>query len=94
MTSTERLNSKTPGTEDGVLEPIPTFSTCYSAPFIVLHVSLPDPLRLVSSDLDHWIARKVRRDVSRPHGQAPSRLLARQHRLDWWQVRNRFSMPA
>ncbi|KAJ2931250.1 hypothetical protein H1R20_g5855, partial [Candolleomyces eurysporus] len=29
--------SKTPGTEDGVLEPIPTFSTCYSAPFIVLH---------------------------------------------------------
>jgi phosphoenolpyruvate carboxykinase (ATP) len=30
--------SKTPGTEDGVLEPIPTFSTCYSAPFIVLPV--------------------------------------------------------
>ncbi|KAJ8596409.1 PEP carboxykinase-like protein [Rhizopogon salebrosus TDB-379] len=23
--------------EDGVLEPIPTFSTCYSAPFVVLH---------------------------------------------------------
>ena len=33
-------SSKTPGTEDGVLEPIPTFSTCYSAPFIVLPVSL------------------------------------------------------
>ena len=33
------MNRKTPGTEDGVLEPIPTFSTCYSAPFIVLHVS-------------------------------------------------------
>lgn len=32
--------SKTPGTEDGVLEPIPTFSTCYSAPFIVLPVRL------------------------------------------------------
>ncbi|KDQ53590.1 hypothetical protein JAAARDRAFT_39279 [Jaapia argillacea MUCL 33604] len=31
--------SKTPGTEVGVLEPIPTFSTCYSAPFIVLHPS-------------------------------------------------------
>jgi phosphoenolpyruvate carboxykinase (ATP) len=31
---------KTPGTEDGVLEPIPTFSTCYSAPFLVLHVSM------------------------------------------------------
>ncbi|KLO19468.1 ATP-utilizing phosphoenolpyruvate carboxykinase [Schizopora paradoxa] len=29
--------SKTPGTEDGVLEPVPTFSTCYSAPFLVLH---------------------------------------------------------
>ncbi len=33
-----QFSSKTPGTEDGVLEPIPTFSTCYSAPFIVLHV--------------------------------------------------------
>jgi phosphoenolpyruvate carboxykinase (ATP) len=32
------VSRKTPGTEDGVLEPIPTFSTCYSAPFIVLHV--------------------------------------------------------
>src|SRR6266446_731870 len=31
---------KTLGTEDGVLEPIPTSSTCYSAPFIVLPVSL------------------------------------------------------
>ncbi|KAH8119606.1 ATP-utilizing phosphoenolpyruvate carboxykinase [Phellopilus nigrolimitatus] len=31
--------SKTPGTEDGVVEPIPTFSTCYSAPFLVLHPS-------------------------------------------------------
>ena len=29
--------SKTPGTEDGVLEPSPTFSTCYGQPFIVLH---------------------------------------------------------
>lgn len=31
--------SKTPGTEDGVVDPTPTFSTCYSAPFIVLHPS-------------------------------------------------------
>ena len=31
--------SKTPGTEDGVLEPLPTFSTCYSAPFLVCHPS-------------------------------------------------------
>ncbi|KAF9516688.1 hypothetical protein BS47DRAFT_1390524 [Hydnum rufescens UP504] len=30
-------HQKTSGTEDGVLEPIPTFSMCYSAPFIVLH---------------------------------------------------------
>lgn len=28
--------SKTPGTEDGVMEPSPTFSTCYGQPFIVL----------------------------------------------------------
>jgi len=28
--------SKTPGTEDGVTEPSPTFSTCYGQPFIVL----------------------------------------------------------
>ncbi|PWN54187.1 putative phosphoenolpyruvate carboxykinase [Violaceomyces palustris] len=29
--------SKTPGTETGVTEPSPTFSTCYGQPFIVLH---------------------------------------------------------
>lgn len=29
--------SKTPGTEDGVTEPSPTFSTCFGQPFIVLH---------------------------------------------------------
>ncbi|CEH19476.1 phosphoenolpyruvate carboxykinase [Ceraceosorus bombacis] len=29
--------SKTPGTEQGVTEPSPTFSTCYGQPFIVLH---------------------------------------------------------
>ncbi|CED82038.1 phosphoenolpyruvate carboxykinase [Phaffia rhodozyma] len=29
--------SKTPGTEDGIVEPSPTFSTCYGQPFIVLH---------------------------------------------------------
>jgi len=31
---------KTPGTEDRVMEPMPTFSTCYSAPFITLHAHL------------------------------------------------------
>jgi len=29
--------SKTPGTEEGVFEPIPTFSACYGQPFLVLH---------------------------------------------------------
>lgn len=29
--------SKTPGTEEGVMEPSPTFSTCYGQPFIVCH---------------------------------------------------------
>ncbi|OXG47287.1 phosphoenolpyruvate carboxykinase (ATP) [Cryptococcus neoformans] len=29
--------SKTPGTEDGIVEPSPTFSTCYGQPFIILH---------------------------------------------------------
>lgn len=28
--------SKTPGTEQGITKPVPVFSTCYSAPFIVL----------------------------------------------------------
>lgn len=43
---TDAILSKTPGTEDGVLEPVPTFSTCYSAPFIVLHVSRLQPLKV------------------------------------------------
>jgi phosphoenolpyruvate carboxykinase (ATP) len=50
--------SKTPGTEDGVLEPVPTFSTCYSAPFIVLHPSryarmLAD--KMASTGADCWL---------------------------------------
>jgi len=50
--------SKTPGTEDGVLEPIPTFSTCYSAPFIVLHPGryaemLAD--RMSKHEVDCWL---------------------------------------
>ena len=31
------FTSKTPGTEVGVTEPIPTFSTCFGAPFMPLH---------------------------------------------------------
>ncbi|KDE06319.1 phosphoenolpyruvate carboxykinase [ATP] [Microbotryum lychnidis-dioicae p1A1 Lamole] len=31
--------SKTPGTEDGITEPSPTFSTCFGQPFIILHPS-------------------------------------------------------
>ena len=50
--------SKTPGTEDGVLEPVPTFSTCYSAPFIVLHPSKYATMlaeRMAKHDVDCWL---------------------------------------
>ncbi|EJD37525.1 hypothetical protein AURDEDRAFT_116763 [Auricularia subglabra TFB-10046 SS5] len=50
--------SKTPGTEDGVLEPIPTFSTCYSAPFIVLHPSRYASMlaeRMAKHQVDCWL---------------------------------------
>jgi phosphoenolpyruvate carboxykinase (ATP) len=50
--------SKTPGTEDGVLEPVPTFSTCYSAPFIVLHPSRYASMlaeRMQSTDAHCWL---------------------------------------
>lgn len=50
--------SKTPGTEDGVLEPIPTFSTCYSAPFIVLHPGRYAEMlaeRMSKHNVDCWL---------------------------------------
>jgi len=50
--------SKTPGTEDGVLEPIPTFSTCYSAPFIVLHPGRYAQMlaeRMAKNSVDCWL---------------------------------------
>ncbi|KAF5388801.1 hypothetical protein D9757_005657 [Collybiopsis confluens] len=50
--------SKTPGTEDGVLEPIPTFSTCYSAPFIILHPSRYATMlaeRMSKHNVDCWL---------------------------------------
>ncbi|KAL1747133.1 ATP-utilizing phosphoenolpyruvate carboxykinase [Schizophyllum fasciatum] len=50
--------SKTPGTEDGVLEPIPTFSTCYSAPFIVLHPGRYAEMlaeRMAKHNVDCWL---------------------------------------
>ncbi|KAF8590937.1 ATP-utilizing phosphoenolpyruvate carboxykinase [Ramaria rubella] len=50
--------SKTPGTEDGVLEPIPTFSTCYSAPFIVLHPGRYARMlaeRMAAHQVDCWL---------------------------------------
>lgn len=50
--------SKTPGTEDGVMEPIPTFSTCYSAPFIVLHPSRYATMlaeRMAKHQVDCWL---------------------------------------
>lgn len=49
---------KTPGTEDGVLEPIPTFSTCYSAPFIVLHPGKYAAMlaeRMAKHNVDCWL---------------------------------------
>lgn len=49
---------KTPGTEDGVLEPIPTFSTCYSAPFIVLHPGRYAEMlasRMAEHKVDCWL---------------------------------------
>jgi phosphoenolpyruvate carboxykinase (ATP) len=50
--------SKTPGTEDGISEPSPTFSTCYGQPFIVLHPSryahmLAD--RMEKNKVDCWL---------------------------------------
>lgn len=50
--------SKTPGTEDGVVEPSPTFSTCYGQPFIVLHPQryasmLAD--RMAKHNADTWL---------------------------------------
>jgi len=50
--------SKTPGTEDGVMEPIPTFSTCYSAPFIVLHPGRYAKMlaeRMARHSVDCWL---------------------------------------
>ena len=49
---------KTPGTEDGVMEPIPTFSTCYSAPFLVLHPSRYAAMlaqRMAQHRVDCWL---------------------------------------
>ncbi|WVF73088.1 phosphoenolpyruvate carboxykinase (ATP) [Kwoniella sp. CBS 6097] len=50
--------SKTPGTEDGIVEPSPTFSTCYGQPFIVLHPGryahmLAD--RMEKNKVDCWL---------------------------------------
>lgn len=50
--------SKTPGTEDGIVEPSPTFSTCYGQPFIVLHVRL---LSSRANRTDVSSARSLRR---------------------------------
>ncbi|KAF8332618.1 ATP-utilizing phosphoenolpyruvate carboxykinase [Cantharellus anzutake] len=46
--------SKTPGTEEGIMDPIPTFSTCYSAPFITLH-----PIRYASMLADKMRKHKT-----------------------------------
>ncbi|KAI5475762.1 hypothetical protein MNV49_000891, partial [Pseudohyphozyma bogoriensis] len=50
--------SKIPGTEDGVTEPLPTFSTCFGQPFLVLHPSRYAEMlaeRMVKSGTKCWL---------------------------------------
>nr|ODN91773.1 phosphoenolpyruvate carboxykinase (ATP) [Cryptococcus depauperatus CBS 7841] len=50
--------SKTPGTEDGIVEPSPTFSTCYGQPFIVLHPGRYAKMlaeRMTQNKVDCWL---------------------------------------
>ncbi|WRT70260.1 phosphoenolpyruvate carboxykinase (ATP) [Kwoniella shivajii] len=50
--------SKTPGTEDGIVEPSPTFSTCYGQPFIVLHPGRYAKMlaeRMEKNKVDCWL---------------------------------------
>lgn len=50
--------SKTPGTEDGILEPSPTFSTCYGQPFIILHPGRYAKMlaeRMSKNNVDCWL---------------------------------------
>lgn len=50
--------SKTPGTEDGIVEPSPTFSTCYGQPFIVLHPGRYAKMlaeRMETNNVDCWL---------------------------------------
>ncbi|KAI5474637.1 hypothetical protein MNV49_002707 [Pseudohyphozyma bogoriensis] len=50
--------SKTPGTEDGISEPTPTFSTCFGQPFIILHPSRYATMlaeRMVKSGTKCWL---------------------------------------
>ncbi|BEJ13538.1 hypothetical protein CspHIS471_0307120 [Cutaneotrichosporon sp. HIS471] len=50
--------SKTPGTEDGIVEPSPTFSTCYGQPFIILHPSRYASMlaeRMSKNNVDCWL---------------------------------------
>jgi phosphoenolpyruvate carboxykinase (ATP) len=50
--------SKTPGTEDGVTEPSPVFSTCYGAPFLTLHPTHYSRMleeRMTKHQVDCWL---------------------------------------
>ncbi|OCF61245.1 phosphoenolpyruvate carboxykinase (ATP) [Kwoniella mangroviensis CBS 10435] len=50
--------SKTPGTEDGIVEPSPTFSTCYGQPFIILHPGRYAKMlaeRMEKNKVDCWL---------------------------------------
>lgn len=50
--------SKTPGTEDGITEPSPVFSTCYGAPFLTLHPTHYSRMleeRMTKHQVDCWL---------------------------------------
>ncbi|KAJ9101905.1 Protein kinase C-like 1 [Naganishia cerealis] len=50
--------SKTPGTEDGITEPSPVFSTCYGAPFLTLHPTHYSKMleeRMTKHQVDCWL---------------------------------------
>lgn len=84
--------SQTPGTEDGITEPSPTFSTCFGQPFIVLHPSRYATMlaeRMIKSGTKCW----VRSSPSSFERVADCSGAARQHRMDWRKVRNWKALP-
>lgn len=87
--------SKTPGTEDGIKEPSPTFSTCFGQPFIVLHPSRYASMlakRMTDTGAKCWLLNtgklaQLAAIISKVDLNVPCR-------LDWWQVWNWTPLPA